>query len=206
MLIEQLELIPNVQIKSANTDGIVVYTPKSMYELVKASYHSWEKQTGFELEETHYKALYSRDVNNYLAVKKDGGTKGKGVFAAPSLMKNPQYRICYNAVAEYLTNDKPIEQTIKSCTDITQFVVVRTVKGGGTWKGEYLGKVVRWYYSFMGESIHYKSNNNKVATSDGAIPCMDLPQELPFDVDYNKYIEITNGILEDIGVKKNERL
>lgn len=49
----------------------------------------WEQKTGLNTEETEYKAIYSRDVNNYVAVKKDGKTKNKGAFALGSLSKNP---------------------------------------------------------------------------------------------------------------------
>jgi hypothetical protein len=32
----------------------------------------WEKRTGLNTEETTYRALHSRDVNNYIAITKDG--------------------------------------------------------------------------------------------------------------------------------------
>ena len=48
---------------------------------------------------------------------------------------------------------------------------------------------------------------NKVPDTDGAKPCMDLPNEFPNDVNYGWYIRKTNEILEEIAFKpKQEQL
>lgn len=67
MLIESLELA-GIPVVSANTDGIVIKCPRS--KLAKLNYlvGCWELNTGFDTEETRYKALYSKDVNNYIAI------------------------------------------------------------------------------------------------------------------------------------------
>ena len=93
----------------------------------------WERRTGLEMESTEYKALYSRDINNYFAVKPDGTCKRKGEYSKAGLVekKNPDTEICSDAVAEYLTNGTPIEFTIASCRDIRKFVTIQKVAGGG---------------------------------------------------------------------------
>lgn len=69
----------------------------------------------------------------------------------------------------------------------------------------YLGKVIRWYYQINETgAIHYKTLNktggrNKVPSSDGACPLMELPDQLPCDIDYERYIREANDILRDIG-------
>ena len=75
------------------------------------------------------------------------------------------------------------------------------MKGGGVKNGEYLGKVVRWYYAQneTGEIVYSKSGN-KVARSDGAKPCMTLPNEFPHDIDLNWYIKEARGMLADLGL------
>lgn len=198
MLIERVEST-GAKVVSANTDGIVVHCHNDLVDDVTAEYQQWELDTGFELEQTNYKALYSRDVNNYVAVKPDGGVKGKGVFAAPGLTKNPSTPICYEAVRQYLANGLPIDQTILSCDDVTQFLAVRTVKGGARWRDDYLGKTVRWYYSTDNATIHYVSNGNKVPKSDGAKPMMNLTDGVPADIDYQWYINEAKTILETLG-------
>lgn len=65
---------------------------------------------------------------------------------------------------------------------------------------EYLGKVVRWYYSTQAPGpIVYKTNGNTVSLSYGAKPCMTLPDEFPTDIDYSWYIKKAESILNDIG-------
>lgn len=65
---------------------------------------------------------------------------------------------------------------------------------------EYIGKTVRWYYSnnVQGELVYAKSGN-KVPRSDGAQPCMILPDKLPEDIDYDWYIAESVKILQAIG-------
>lgn len=201
MLIEQLEA-EGIRVISANTDGFVSIVPEHLYDLYQSICFNWELITAFDLEETRYKALYSRDVNNYLAVKLDGNTKGKGIFTLKDLKKNPQGDISVIAVMEYLTKNIPISKTIRECKDITKFLFVRSVTGGALWKNEYLGKVVRWIYSTKGETMIYKKPNKKgtqpkVPKSDASRPVMEIG-EFPDDIDYNRYILESNNILDSL--------
>lgn len=202
MLIEELEL-NGISVISANTDGFVSVIPKNKYQLYDGICNTWELNTDLVLEETQYKAIYSRDVNNYCAITTDDKIKGKGIFTLGLLSKNPQYEITVMAVIDYLKSGVPLKKTIKECKDIIKFNCVRTVKGGGCWKGSYLGKVVRWVYTTNGEPILYQTNGNKVATSDGATPIMNLSEindNIWDHLDYDKYVKIANKILIDIGV------
>jgi hypothetical protein len=215
MLIERIE-IAGIQVVSANTDGIVIKCNKLRVEDLNAIIRQWEHETNFKTEETRYSALYSRDVNNYIAVKLDGSCKTKGAYSNPwndkklasfRFHKNPDTTICVEAVTEFLTKRTPIEQTIRNCNDISKFVCVRNVKGGAEKNGMYLGKVVRWYYVHKeyGE-INYVVSGNKVPKSDGALPIMTLSDTVPNNVDYDRYISISMEILEDIGYYKKLKL
>lgn len=263
MLIESLE-DAGIEVVSANTDGIVIKCLRSRSDELLGLVQDWENTTGFETEETQYKALYSRDVNNYIAIKTKGGYKGKGAFAPTSISKNPQNNICVEAVCAWLEHGTPIRQTILACEDVRKFVAVRTVRGGaikithtnynetltpgqkrgvllangwmqlapaplatakfdaipdgcgydietayrmlcGDDRWNYLGKVIRWYYQINETgAIHYKTVNktggrNKVPASDGACPLMELPDHVPCDIDYQRYIRESNDMLKEIG-------
>ena len=200
MLIELLEH-RGIPVVSANTDGIVIKCPVEKRDLMLKCVAVWERATNLETEETQYKALHSRDVNNYIAVKLDGSVKTKGVYASSTLMKSPQNEICSEAVCKFLVDGTPIEDTVRNCTDIRKFISLRTVQGGAHKEGYALGKAIRWYYA-KGELgvITYRNNGNTVPRSEGAKPIMDLPDTLPSDVDYDWYIKECNDILMDIGV------
>ena len=128
LLIEELEL-NGMEVVSANTDGIVVKCHKSKFALRDRILEEWQQQTSFELEATKYKALCSKDVNNYFAIR-DDGAKAKGIYAKPGLMKNPTTPICAEAVKAFVSNGRPFLQTIKGCTDPFMFCTVRKVTGG----------------------------------------------------------------------------
>ncbi len=203
MLIERLE-VHGIPVVSANTDGVVIKCPVDQIAEMDAIVDWWEHITGFETEATEYAAIYSRDVNNYIALKAGGGVKTKGAYASTSLSKSPANEICTEAVVAYLQNGTPIEQTIRACTDIRKFITLRQVKGGALWKGQYLGRVVRWYYA-RGETatIHYLTNGNTVARSQGSRPCMVLPETFPTDVHLDWFVREASEMLGDLGVAQD---
>jgi hypothetical protein len=130
MFIEWLE-DAGIEVVSANTDGIVIKCPKKRKAELDALVRDWELFTGLDTEETQYSAIYSKDVNNYIAIKsKDGKAKLKGLYAPPGLAKNPTAVICTEAVVKYLTEQVPLSKTISECRDLSKFVTVRLVKGG----------------------------------------------------------------------------
>lgn len=214
MLIERHELA-GIPVVSANTDGIVVKCPKVREGVASEIVKQWEIDTGFNTESTLYKSLFSRDVNNYMAIKDpsewaancttDDKVKTKGIFASPGLSKNPQNEICVRAVKEFLINNRAVDETIKACRDIRKFLNVRTVKGGAVkvhdpaQPGLFLGKAVRWYYGVdtPGEIVYAKTGN-KVPKSQGAQPLMRLPTTFPNDVDYEWYEQEAMKILKQI--------
>ena len=215
MLIESLELA-GIDVVSANTDGIVIRCHESKTRTLNEIIADWEKATNFETEETEYSAVFSRDVNNYMAVKLDGSVKLKGAYSNPwsdkkqaifRFHKNPMTTICIEAVCDFITKKIPIKETILNCKDVTKFICVKKVKGGGFKGTEYLGKVVRWYYANgVKDGIYYIGSGNKVGESEGAKPLMDLPTILPDDVNYDFYIQKCHTILGDIGYYDKQSL
>ena len=208
MLIESLEL-SGIPVISANTDGIVIRCPKAREAQLSEIIKDWEIATNFETEETRYRAVYSRDVNNYIAVKEKGGCKSKGAYSNPwadpkmaifRFHKNPTNTICIEAAIGLIDKNIPIEKTIVECRDIRKFVSVRSVKGGAEKDGINIGKVVRWYYAKnTSGTINYILSGNKVPRSEEAKPLMDLPETFPDDVNFDWYIKETVSILQDIG-------
>lgn len=227
MLIERAERA-GIPVVSGNTDGVLFRCPRALYDgldgdrlkpsLLEQICSQWEKDTTFDLEFGEYASIYNQSVNSYFAIKPDGGHKRKGPLGNPwnkdpsdfdpvrgQLMKNPQATICSDAALALIKDGTPVEQTIRASRDIREFVTVIKVTKGATWGGDYLGKVVRYYWGVNGapimESLPHPTTGNfkKVPKSDGAIPCMDLPDEFPSDIDYDRYVAETESILRDLG-------
>ena len=198
MLIEHLESV-GIPVVSANTDGIVTRPRAADSEVLENVIAFWEAVTGYSTELTEYRGLYSRDVNSYFAIKLDGSVKAKGAFAHGGLSKNPAAPVVHQAVIEHIRTGRPIEEVIQH-GQIRDYLTVRTVNGGGVWCGQYLGKVVRWYWSTNGEFIRYATNGNKVPNSDGARPVTHMITDHPADLDYGRYIKEAYDVLKSVGL------
>ena len=201
MLIERMS-DAGIRCISANTDGVVLTCPKELERVMEEIAFGWMMDTSYELERTDYRRLVSRDVNNYVAVKTNGKTKGKGVFAGDGLMKNPDRGIVYDAVAAFIASGRAVEDSIMSCSDVTKFVTVRRVTGGAVWRDQKLGKAIRFYHSREVPKdfcIAYSKNGNKVPSSDGCRPLMDMPPSFPTDIDFAYYIAEANDLLKEVG-------
>lgn len=147
MLIEWHEYY-GIPVISANTDGMVVKCPRDKVYVSEHLVEEWQKRTGLEMETVEYRGLYSRDVNNYFAIKSDGEVKRKGEYSTAGLIekKNPDVEICADAVAEFLSKGTVIANTIYNCRDIRKFVTIQRVNGGGVklWgEGPLKGALVR---------------------------------------------------------------
>jgi hypothetical protein len=207
LMLAEMLTCQGMEIISANTDGLVVYYRESDESKLAYWIKYWEEMTGFVLEDAEYTKYYCRDVNAYFAVKSDGEVKVKGPYSekgsqsGTQLDNNPDMLICSDAIKRFLASEIPIERTIYDCRDITRFITVRNVRGGAHYKGNYLGKVVRWaHYKNCHDTINYITSGNKVPKTEGVMPLQDLPKEFPSEqIDYDYYINATKEILTDIG-------
>lgn len=203
LAIEKLESA-GIKVISANTDGFVSVVPKHKYEEYEEICKSWERITQLDLENNFYKSLYSIDVNNYIAIHKDGTHKAKGIFAKTTLMKNPAGYISKLAVIERLKNGTDIKETISKCKDLSMFVICRKVTGGAVWKGKEIGSIVRWVHSKNGEQISYLENGNKVSLSEQALVVQNFPEIFPKCLDYDRYVQDAQEILDKFDARKDD--
>lgn len=212
MLVERAEQA-GIGVVSGNTDGLVFRCPKLLRPTLDAICKQWEVETGFALEFAEYRSIYNLSVNTYFAIKTDGEVKRKGTVSNPwaegdlraQMMKNPNMTICSDAALAWITDGVDPAETIRASRDIRGFVTVVNVKGGGKWREEPIGKVVRYAWCRGGEPIFYSTphettgNFKKVSRTDGCRPMMNLPTEFPDDIDHDRYIEEAWDILRQLG-------
>lgn len=209
MLIERIGNVPGAEVVSANTDGLVVMCHVDAISRVNSVCLDWELDTDLMLESGQFEAVYSHSCNNYFAVTPDGKVKRKGYYAqsgpglpgSSGLKKNPLAEVTFDAVIAYITKGHDIEDYIHECEDIRKFVVVRQAKGGAVKAGQNFGRIVRWYYA-KGETgaFHDAQSGNTLSKSQGGKPIMELPDELPDDIDYAWYVAEAYAVLHDIGL------
>ena len=138
MLAEKLTQI-RCRIVQANTDGLFVLLKKDAYSKVNSICREWEQLTKLTLEEDRFKAMYQYAINDYFAITEDNKVKEKGMFiTAVKLGKGLTPKIIPKAVISFFKDGIPVEDTIKNCTDIRDFLM--SEKTGKQWHVEYMNE------------------------------------------------------------------
>lgn len=138
MLAEKLTQI-GCRIVQANTDGLFVLLKKDAYSKVNSICREWEQLTKLTLEEDRFKAMYQYAINDYFAITEDNKVKEKGMFITTvKLGKGLTPKIIPKAVINFFKDGIPVEDTIKNCTDIRDFLM--SEKTGKQWHVEYMNE------------------------------------------------------------------
>lgn len=138
MLAEKLTQI-GCRIVQANTDGLFVLLKKDIYSKVNSICREWEQLTKLTLEEDRFKAMYQYAINDYFAITEDNKVKEKGMFiTAVKLGKGLTPKIIPKAIISFFKDGISVEDTIKNCTDIRDFLM--SEKTGKQWHVEYMNE------------------------------------------------------------------
>lgn len=138
MLAEKLTQI-GCRIVQANTDGLFVLLKKDVYSKVNNICREWEQLTKLTLEEDRFKAMYQYAINDYFAITEDNKVKEKGMFITTvKLGKGLTPKIIPKAVISFFKDGISVEDTIKNCTDIRDFLM--SEKTGKQWHVEYMNE------------------------------------------------------------------
>lgn len=138
MLAEKLTQL-ECRIVQANTDGLFVLLKKDVYSKVNKVCRDWEQLTKLTLEEERFKAMYQYAINDYFAIAEDDSVKEKGMFITTvKLGKGLTPKIIPKAVINFFKNGVSVEETIKGCQDIKDFLM--SEKTGKQWHVEYNNK------------------------------------------------------------------
>lgn len=138
MLAEKLTQI-GCRIVQANTDGLFVLLKKDVYSKVNSICREWEQLTKLTLEKDRFKAMYQYAINDYFAITEDNKVKEKGMFITTvKLGKGLTPKIIPKAVISFFKDGISVEDTIKNCTDIRDFLM--SEKTGKQWHVEYMNE------------------------------------------------------------------
>lgn len=143
MLTERL-LALGCNLKQLNTDGILYVMNKADKESCEQICKQWEVETKLTLETEYFDSFYQLAVNDYFATDPDfkvtkdfnKNIKKKGFFlTTTALGKGLNPKVIPEAIINYFVNGTPVEDYIKSCTDIRKFL--QSEKTGKQWTVEY---------------------------------------------------------------------
>lgn len=171
-LIDKLE--PYCRLLQTNTDGIFVLCEnEEMKNKVIEITNKVGKRLKMEFEIDEYTKLIQKDVNNYIAIMKNGKLECKGSMVKFNKPIDNDLSILNDAVRNYLAYDIPVEQTINECTDYIKFqkVIKLSAKYKEIWYGNGVtakdGKVSSINGDLLKGKVHrvFASKRN----SDGSI-------------------------------------
>jgi len=219
MLIEKLEL-NGFEVISANTDGVTALIRKDRVEEYDTLCKQWCEETGLSLEFAKYKHYIRKDVNNYLVVKEDRGTKVKGCFLTEQeLEKGYNTRVIPLALHNYFVNGVPIKDTIEAHTDVLDFCYSQKIGGQFTPELHYihedkkvieqLQKTNRYFISKKGGTFIKRKHDNSLHNLhlDWQVTILNdykksKDSEHLQNIDYRYYIQECNKIIESIEDKQ----
>lgn len=214
MLAEKLTQI-GCRIVQANTDGLFVLLKKDAYSKVNSICREWEQLTKLTLEEDRFKAMYQYAINDYFAITEDNKVKEKGMFiTAVKLGKGLTPKIIPKAVISFFKDGIPVEDTIKNCTDIRDFLM--SEKTGKQWHVEYMNeeqqRTNRFYASTNGGYLWKWKDNNGVQAyqnmlSSSGVTLLNKFDDKPIEerkINYRYYLREALKIIEELQPRQLE--
>ena len=171
-LIDKLE--PYCRLLQTNTDGIFVLCEnEEMKNKVIEITNQVGERLKMEFEIDEYTKLIQKDVNNYIAVKKNGELECKGAMVKFNKPIDNDLPILNDAVRNYLAYDIPVEQTINECNEYIKFqkVIKLSAKYKEIWYGNGLSGKDNKITSINGELLKGKVHRVFASKrqSDGSI-------------------------------------
>lgn len=163
--------IPECKPLMLNTDGLEMIIPKDKKDVYLSVCKEWENLTKLALEHDEYTKMIIGDVNNYIAVHKNGKVKCKGRFEWEDLEKkkvamfhkNKSFLIIPKALYAYFVNGISPEEFLNSNKNIYDYCGAVKAKAGwhfeerkimgGVLENKPLQKIIRYYISNSGSKL-----------------------------------------------------
>ena len=219
MLIEKYEL-NDIQIISANTDGVTIKVRKDLIPKMHEINEWWSELTQYVLERTDYKKIIFSTVNDYIAIMPNGYVKKKGDFLTDfELHKNKSARVVPIALEQYYVNGTPVRETIMNHKNLYDFCIRKKASKDFHYEGvdddnqvTKYDKLIRYYVGRTGEKVYKvknESSDSKAAKRSQVeaglwkcYVCNTLPPNSPVDnVNFAYYIDKAESMITKILTK-----
>ena len=205
MLAERLILATGCRVIQYNTDGIFILLKKEKYDIYQQTIREFEKIVRLSFEDEQFEKFIQFAVNDYIAIR-EGYTKSKnpdliktkGMFINyPQLGKGLDCLIVPKALIKYFADGIPVEQTIKECKDIHDFIAYQKIgKQFAVDCGESkdINHINRFYYSTDGGFLMKRDKDTgkviKVDSVNGVTILNTIPKDyrFPKNINYQYYI------------------
>jgi hypothetical protein len=225
MLYEMIsEEIPFATPLMQNTDGLETMIPVEFVDRYYEICARWERLTKLSLEHDEYSKMIIRDVNNYIAINKEGKVKCKGAFEWEDLdkkkvatfHKNKSFLIIPKAIYAYFVNKIKPEDYLTQHSNFLDYC--GAVKAKGYWKineltgkdgmitKKELQKIVRYFISNTGSKLVKCHPDGREIQVEAGQPLQTVVNKIEstdlkdYDINYKYYL---NEIYKQIqGIEK----
>ena len=213
-LIDKIEDI--IFLINSNTDGIFFKVKKKDIPELKRRVGEWEKRTQLIMEYDEFTKFISKDVNNYIAVKKSGGIHAKGGYVKDLNDLDYDLPIVNEALRNYLIDGVPVEDTIYGCKDFRKFQKIVKLSNKYKWveherssgNVKYDNKAYRVFASLDdndGRLLKCDGVRNPAKFGNTPDHCFIFNDDMkgvpiPNKLDKSYYVALAKKRLEDFGV------
>lgn len=149
-------ILNNIDVLSANTDGIEVYMRRDQMDLYLELVKKIEDEFKVQFEREVYKKIIYSSVNDYIAIL-ENGTKKKGMFVTqPELGGSVNFLIIPKLLEQYFVYGIKPEVAITKDWHIYDFCASQKADKSYTveWKGEKQQRLNRYYASNKGAYLY----------------------------------------------------
>lgn len=205
LLAERLILATGCRVFNYNTDGLYLLLKKDKFDVYKQVVKEVESITRLTFEDDEYDKFVQFAVNDYIAVdKRYAETKNskyitvKGMFINyPQLGKGLDCLIVPKALLKYFVDGIPVEQTIRECKDIHDFIAYQKIgkQFAVDWgETKNINHINRFYYSTDGGFLMKREKDTgkiiKVDSANGVTILNTIPKDYQFpkNINYQYYI------------------
>lgn len=130
-LLDKVEDI--IELLNSNTDGIFVRIKRKNVAEFKRRVHEWEQRTHLHMSYDEFKCMWSKDVNNYVAIRENGTYHAKGAYVKELNDLDYDLPIVNTALKNYMIHGIPVKQTVLNCSDLRQFQKVVKLSSKYQW-------------------------------------------------------------------------
>lgn len=197
-----------------NTDGLFLICKKNKKEEYDKVIKEFEQFSRLAMETDEFKSMYQYAINDYFAVTSKDKIKEKGMFITDvKLGKGLTSKIIPKAIQKYYLEGKSIQETIRNCIDIKDFLM--SEKTGKQWTVEHNNIVQqrtnRFYASTKGYPlIKWKFNEdgtrqiNNMLTASNVILYNQFEDKpiSDYNINYIYYIKECEKIVNELEPKQ----
>ena len=212
MLAERLILATGCRVIQYNTDGIFILLKKEQLDNYHQTIKEFESISRLTFEDEEFEKFVQFAINDYIAIHKGYSEtkdekliKTKGMFINyPQLGKGLDCLIIPKAIIKYFADKIPVEETIKNCRNIHDFISYQKIgkQFAVDWGlKQNINHINRFYYSIDGGFLIKRDKKDgkqiKVNSNWGVTILNTIPKDyiFPKNVEYRYYINQCRKII-----------